>query len=163
MATWQTVNLLFLVRIQVREHIYYTVNMTVKKCSKCEIEKPVKEFNSKGLGKFQPYCRPCDNAHAREYYKKNKDRIKKQINRSRAIRVSELSDEIKNLKQSTPCADCGINYPYYVMDFDHITGNKIGNISHMIKSGVTKKVKKEIEKCEIVCANCHRERTYGNK
>jgi len=135
--------------------------MTVKKCSKCEIEKPINEFNSKGRNKLQPYCRPCDNEHARQYYKKNRERVKKQINDARKIRVANLSNEIRKLKESVPCADCGKKYPYYVMDFDHITGKKIDNISSMINSGVSKKIKEEIEKCEIVCANCHRERTHG--
>jgi len=137
--------------------------MTVKKCSKCNIEKDINDFNSKGVGKLQPYCRACDNKHAREYYEKNRDRIKSQSNRAKRIRVANISKEIRELKESTPCLDCGKNYPYYVMDFDHITGDKVGNISHMIQSGATRKIKEEVEKCEIVCANCHRERTYGNR
>lgn len=134
--------------------------MTVKICSKCKIEKKIESFNKKDRNRLQPYCRECDNAHAREYYEKNKDRVKHQINTARKIRVANLSKEIKQLKESTPCADCGNNYPYYVMDFDHVRGEKTGNISHMVQSGVTKKIKEEISKCEIVCANCHRERTH---
>lgn len=134
--------------------------MTVKKCNKCGTEKPINDFNSKGVGKLQPYCRSCDNKHAREYYAKNKDKVKSQSNRARRIRVANLSKEIRQLKESTPCLDCGRNYPYYVMDFDHVKGEKLGNISHMISGGVSKKVREEIEKCEIVCSNCHRIRTH---
>lgn len=134
--------------------------MTVKKCSKCNLEKSLDSFNKKSDRRLQPYCRDCDNAHAREYYKKNSDRVKSQINSARKIRVANLSKEIRELKESTPCTDCGINYPYYVMDFDHVRGKKSGNISHMINSAVTKKVREEIEKCEIVCSNCHRQRTF---
>lgn len=134
--------------------------MTVKKCSKCNLEKSLDSFNKKSDRRLQPYCRDCDNAHAREYYKKNRDRVKSQINSARKIRAANLSKEIRELKESTPCTDCGINYPYYVMDFDHIRGKKAGNISHMINSAVTKKVREEIEKCEIVCSNCHRQRTF---
>ena len=134
--------------------------MTVKKCSKCNLEKSLDSFNKKSDRRLQPYCRDCDNAHAREYYKKNRDRVKGQINSARKIRIANLSKEIRELKESTPCTDCGISYPYYVMDFDHVRGNKTGNISHMINSAVTKKVREEIEKCEIVCSNCHRQRTF---
>lgn len=137
--------------------------MAVKKCSKCNIEKLLTDFNKKGGGRLQPYCRECDNAHAREYYKINRDKVKDQINTARKIRVANLSKEIKTLKESTPCADCGKKYPYYVMDFDHVNGTKVGNISHMVQSGVTKKIKEEIDKCEIVCANCHRERTHSRR
>lgn len=134
--------------------------MTVKKCSKCNLEKTLDNFNKKTDRKLQPYCRDCDNAYSREYYKKNKDRVKSQINYARKIRVANLSKEIRELKESTPCTDCGVNYPYYVMDFDHVRGEKSGNISHMINSAVTKKIIEEIEKCEIVCSNCHRQRTF---
>ena len=134
--------------------------MTVKKCSKCNLEKSLDDFNKKSDRRLQPYCRDCDNAHAREYYKKNRDRVKSQISSARKIRVANLSKEIRKLKESTPCAECGINYPYYVMDFDHVRGKKSGNVSHMINSAVTKKVREEIEKCEIVCSNCHRQRTF---
>lgn len=135
------------------------LNMTVKVCSKCNIEKPLSEYNSKGKNKFQPYCRPCDNQHAREYYKKNKEKQKKQIYASRKLRTEKIKKEIRELKESTPCADCGINYPYYVMDFDHLD-SKEHNVSNMIGWAKIETIKNEINKCEIVCSNCHRIRTH---
>ncbi len=62
--------------------------------------------------------------------------------------------------KSRPCADCGIQYPYYVMDFDHRQGeNKVFEMNRVnyVAMGA---LKKEIEKCDVVCSNCHRERTY---
>jgi hypothetical protein len=49
------------------------------------------------------------------------------------------------------------------MDFDHIAehGKKINTISRLINTGSIQKVKEEIEKCELVCANCHRIRTFS--
>ena len=52
-----------------------------------------------------------------------------------------------------------MQYPYYVMDFDHIE-DKVGAVSQLIKANNIGALKKEIEKCEIVCANCHRRRTF---
>jgi len=70
---------------------------------------------------------------------------------------------IDSLKQGQPCIDCGIEYPPYVMDFDHRTGEdklfNIGNAPGFAKSKT--KLLAEVAKCDIVCANCHRERTYG--
>jgi hypothetical protein len=47
-----------------------------------------------------------------------------------------------------------------MLDFDHIKDKKY-NISRMIHDGFSwKAIKKEVEKCEVVCANCHRVRTH---
>lgn len=137
--------------------------MDVKQCSKCKETKSVSNFNKKSINKYQPYCRPCDNARAREYYAANGDKMRKQISIKRKERVSSLSSQINEIKESTPCADCGEKYPYYVMDFDHIQGEKFANVSVLRNSGVSKKVWQEIEKCEIVCANCHRQRTHQRR
>ncbi len=73
-----------------------------------------------------------------------------------------LRKRVYELKNVTPCADCKILYPSYVTDFDHIEtrGKKLGTVSRLINSGSTKQVEEEIAKCELVCANCHRARTY---
>lgn len=64
---------------------------------------------------------------------------------------------IRDLK-SKPCADCGIEYPFYVMDFDHVRGEKKYAIGeHSIP---WEAIAEEIEKCDVVCANCHRKRTW---
>lgn len=66
---------------------------------------------------------------------------------------------IKEIKE-VPCADCGQSYPSCVMDFDHVTGRKLGNISLVARSWSLEKLIKEIAKCQIVCSNCHRIRTF---
>lgn len=60
-----------------------------------------------------------------------------------------------------PCADCGNRFPLECMDFDHREGEvKIGSIGHMIRQHKGhENIVKEIEKCDVVCANCHRIRT----
>ena len=50
------------------------------------------------------------------------------------------------------------------MDFDHVKGNKDRAISVMVGQKVSKdRILREIEKCELVCANCHRLRTYKSQ
>ncbi|MDQ3748589.1 MAG: hypothetical protein M3367_06190 [Acidobacteriota bacterium] len=63
--------------------------------------------------------------------------------------------------KNRPCADCEKTYPPYVMDFDH-TENKLFTIGAGLHN-YHKKVIAEIAKCDVVCANCHRERTFGKK
>jgi hypothetical protein len=46
------------------------------------------------------------------------------------------------------------------MDFDHIHGEKTGNISAMSRKKGILQLQEELSKCELVCANCHRERTW---
>jgi hypothetical protein len=59
------------------------------------------------------------------------------------------------------CADCGVSYPPYVLDFDHLKDKSFG-ISRALQLGLElDKIKQEVKKCEIVCANCHRIRTYN--
>ena len=72
-------------------------------------------------------------------------------------RLRRLVDVLK----SAPCTDCGGTFHPECMDFDHITGEKIESVSVMVsKSYSLAKVQEEIDKCQLVCANCHRLRTY---
>lgn len=80
------------------------------------------------------------------------------VNRGWAKYKNNRVDQVRNAK-SKPCADCGIEYPYYVMQFDH-TKEKLFNISQNITRVSMQTLMQEIAKCEVVCANCHAERTY---
>jgi len=74
-----------------------------------------------------------------------------------------LAQYLRDLKTKTPCVDCGINYPYYVMDFDHVRGVKHANVMELVSTLSKKKIDEEIAKCEVVCSNCHRIRTHMRK
>lgn len=65
-------------------------------------------------------------------------------------------DEIK----SRPCADCGGVFPPYVMDFDHVRGEKLFNIALKVDGSGLPRLLAEIAKCDVVCSNCHRVRTW---
>ena len=66
--------------------------------------------------------------------------------------------------KSRPCPDCGGHFPPVVMDFDHVKGNKRGIISRMTSAPMSgAKLLAEIDKCEVVCANCHRLRTLQRR
>lgn len=49
------------------------------------------------------------------------------------------------------------------MDFDHVNvRDKIKEVAYMVtRNWSLVKIKAEVKKCEVVCANCHRIRTYG--
>ena len=72
-------------------------------------------------------------------------------------------DEVNRYKESIPCKDCGIFYPCYVMQFDHTKDDKLFDIGHYLESMSRIKIWQEIDKCEIVCANCHAIRSHNRK
>ena len=98
----------------------------------------------------------------RSYYHLNHDRQLK-LALSRRKRYRELMRDFLIDKKNRPCQDCGKIYPCYVMDFDHKQGEiKEKEIARMVAGGWSKlKVEKEIRKCDLVCANCHRIRTFN--
>jgi len=83
----------------------------------------------------------------KEYYldksKKNKEKYR---------------SEFAGFMEAKACIDCGIE-DRRVLEFDHIADDKDYNIADRAGTIPLKTLMKEIDKCEIVCANCHRIRT----
>ena len=75
-----------------------------------------------------------------------------------ALRV--LADSLK-----TRCIDCGFVGPPQSLDFDHLPRyTKVMNVAALCGKAVSEaRLRAEIAKCEVVCANCHRMRTKGRK
>jgi hypothetical protein len=83
------------------------------------------------------------------------DKPRPEYHRARRAQALEM---IRKLK-SVPCVDCGQTFHYACMDFDHVRGEKSFNISHR-RNSVGQKVLDELAKCDVICANCHRLRTF---
>jgi hypothetical protein len=97
-------------------------------------------------------------AAQRAYYDRNKGRVK-QVARDRRNLVRKLLQEYK---QQRGCMDCKIMYPYWVLQFDHRPGEeKLGTIATMHTTHSFAEVEAELEKCDVVCANCHADRTHS--
>jgi ribosomal protein L37AE/L43A len=86
-----------------------------------------------------------------KYGKRHKSKV------SRDIRAY-----IVDIKSKTPCKDCGKIFHPVAMDFDHVHGEKKFQIGSSNLSS-WKAILTEIAKCEIVCSNCHRVRTFTRK
>lgn len=134
----------------------------MKKCSKCGQEKDHAEFAhvgrlASGEVRRGPYCKLCQCAYFKSYYRRNK---KKYMDFATAYR-RKIQEFIRKSKNGKPCADCGKIYPYYVMDYDHRPGTeKVERLAMMFRTGSLRRVKEEIAKCDLVCSNCHRVRTF---
>jgi hypothetical protein len=62
--------------------------------------------------------------------------------------------------RTVPCSDCGRTFPYFVMQFDHRDAtNKRYVVTQMVGRAGTETILAEVAKCDVVCANCHRDRT----
>jgi hypothetical protein len=89
-----------------------------------------------------------------QYWRKNKTKLSIQA-KVKYDATRAFTDSLKN----KPCADCGRWFPPECMDFDHVRGEKVLAIAHLVPRGLHR-VKQELPKCdEPVCANCHRIRT----
>lgn len=71
-------------------------------------------------------------------------------------RKRALLRQLKNV----PCADCGGSFHYCQMDFDHVRGEKRGDVSKLTGASLAVLLE-EVSKCSVVCANCHRQRTHA--
>lgn len=79
----------------------------------------------------------------------------------RRDRRSKYRKYVSEYKQNSGCADCGEKYPYYMLDLDHLRDKRF-NLGHQLSyANSLDDLKEEIAKCEVVCANCHRIRTYN--
>jgi hypothetical protein len=107
---------------------------------------------------------------SRRYYQKHRNEIRAKRKatresgdrgRAERARKADIRLRLSKIKASTPCTDCGIAYPGYIMDFDHVRGKKTMAVAQLVGRGYSwDQILDEKAKCEIVCSNCHRERTH---
>jgi hypothetical protein len=76
--------------------------------------------------------------------------------------LSSKRDWVNSYKRTHPCEDCGEFLLPFILDFDHRDSSlKFNNIATMVYANYSlSRIKAEIEKCDLVCANCHRIRTH---
>ena len=121
------------------------------------------QFTGIVYSRLMPYKDKTDQLAAqRRHYQKNSENIKARTRVTNQKLRKRNREYVENLKASTPCSDCGNTYPSYVMQFDHIIDDKRGNVANLVRSSFSLEViQAEIDKCELVCANCHAERTFS--
>ena len=138
--------------------------MATKVCTKCKKRKKVDRFGQRrrksGVA-YNSWCYDCQNEAVRQSRKNPETRKKNSIGAMR--RQRKLAEEVRLLKESVPCTDCKKKHPYWRMQFDHIGSDKVANVSRLMSNCCRKKLFDEIEKCELVCANCHTDRTHARR
>ena len=135
--------------------------MKTKICNNCNTEKSVKDFSKSKAKKdgLNHFCRDCNKTYKKKHYEKNKVLYIKK-NNARKLMLKSFIDEIK---LNAKCARCPEN-DIACLDFHHKDdSSKDFNVAKAITIGYSiERIKKEIEKCEILCSNCHRKHHYYN-
>jgi hypothetical protein len=118
-----------------------------------------------------PYKDPIkQKAAQRASYERRAEKIKmknyrrrKELGQYNRLRRAELCEYV-NLRKDAPCTDCKQKFHPAAMDFDHVRGDKFASVSQLVAYGYgIASIDSEIAKCDLVCSNCHRIRTWTRK
>jgi len=117
----------------------------IRVCNQCNIEKPDEQFYADATrnGGRQYSCKVCTGKRAAPH----------NARRRKERRLLLLA----HMVSTGGCVDCGELDPI-VLHFDHVRGIKEFSIADMVTYSM-KRVWKEIEKCDVRCANCHTRKT----
>jgi hypothetical protein len=103
------------------------------------------------------------NEYARKWYARNREAHGERVREVARRKRQQVLEYLNSLK-SQPCVDCGQSFDPEAMDFDHVHGEKLFNVSIAGSYGYSlKKIEVEVAKCEVVCAVCHRLRTKARR
>ncbi len=129
-----------------------------KRCSRCRTYHRLEAFawKRKDRGQRNSYCRRCQKAYGREHCDANKQWYLDQALASKNRLRHERTQWLLGYFREHPCVDCGETDPI-VLEFDHLRDKEF-DVGTFV-SCRWEAVLAEIEKCEVVCANCHRRRT----
>lgn len=136
--------------------------MKLKVCSKCKERKELKNFskNKTKQDNLQASCKACHSVYLKNHYLKNKNYYKEKAKISNVLYKEQIQSYVRNLKENNPCSDCRKYFPYYVMDFDHLRDKKFSIAFACARVFSIKRIKQELNKCQLVCSNCHRKRSF---
>ena len=128
-----------------------------KLCSKCKNRKETTEFSfkNKASGTRRADCKECCKTNASNHYIENKESYKNGVLKRRKL----AREWILGFLSVRACVDCSIT-DIRVLEFDHTSDNKLYDVGLLVNKGYgISTIKTEVEKCEVVCSNCHRIRT----
>ena len=133
--------------------------LPLQRCYRCGELKPLDDFSwrRKAKGQLDTFCRPCRSAYHREHYAANRERYIEQARISKQKLQLERTIYLLEFFDTHACVDCGEKDPV-VLEFDHLR-DKLFDIGQALTRKSWQSILDEIEKCEVVCANCHRRRT----
>ena len=133
-----------------------------KTCSNCKKIKDHSEYNwkDKKKGKKHSFCKDCQSKYRRQHYLKNRSKYLIKARKWNKAQTLILRQYIVEYFSKHSCVDCGAG-DIRVLDFDHEVNKKMG-VAQMVRNCHSlKSLEKEISKCKVRCANCHRIKTFS--
>ncbi len=135
----------------------------MKICTRCKVNQPNTSyyFKNKAKGWLHSQCKDCYAERRKEYYRehysKYGDNYRKRARLRKKTIKTERQDRLYAYLQDKSCEHCGIS-DIRVLDLDHVNpSEKEFSITRAINDGYSwETILKEIKKCRILCANCHR-------
>ena len=129
----------------------YVDSVDQKMCTQCKKILPITSFGKRGYNKKNPTIKrsaACYKCHYRKYIRSS---------------TSKKYEWVRAIKLERGCIDCGYNAHPEALEFDHISDNKRFTIGEMLHNYSKANIMLEIEKCEVVCSNCHAIRTANRR
>lgn len=144
-----------------------------KRCGTCDKSKPVEEFNKhpKTRDGYASSCRECSKAYDRAYFANpnNAEKIRKRAkehywaNRDKKLAQVSKYQFDRKVKATAilggKCFKCPETHPAALQFHHKDPATKVLNLSSktlaMPKKFPWNVIEMEIEKCELLCANCH--------
>lgn len=137
------------------------IPLGLRRCSRCGELKPVDDFpiKNKATGLRSVWCRSCRRAYGKEHYQRERAGYLTRARRRRKAERPLIDALVDDYLRTHPCIDCGCS-DITVLEFDHRDPSlKTETVGRLKASATSSMVLREIEKCDVRCANCHRRRT----
>lgn len=131
-------------------------SMETKCCTKCKEDLPVSCFNKK-KDNLQTFCIECNKKYLRQHYLDNKASY---IAKART-NTRKYKNQYQDYKAQLQCQRCSEDSPS-CLDFHHVDPDqKDYAISKAIRTKTLKAIQEELNKCAVLCSNCHRKYHAG--
>jgi len=131
---------------------------TMKRCSTCRMVVPTTEFNRQAAAAdgLQSRCRAC----CRRWYEEHRSAHIANVYRRNVAHHAVLVEKLAGYLAEHPCVDCG-ERDIRCLEFDHRDrATKTSDVAKLLRRSMPwTVVMREIEKCDVRCANCHRRKT----
>ncbi len=128
------------------------------RCRNCGQLKSWTDFprRSRSSHRLQTWCKACFSEYKADRHRKDHDREMRRIRKNQEVRRAANRALVAEYLLTHPCVDCG-ETDRVVLEFDHVRGAKLADVSAMVRDGHTwARIGAEIGKCDVRCANCHR-------
>lgn len=136
--------------------------METKKCTKCGKILPVEMFRwrNQSKGQRRAQCKICQSLQDKKYYKNSNER-QAQVKQNTLSYIERNAKYIEE-RRSVGCQKCGEQRPY-LLDFHHVNPAEKEYTIHEMRGYSLERLQKELDKCVVLCANCHREFHHFNR